>query len=197
MKMDDTSKLIAAGIGLVTLIIWVILPVLSFVFVIPLYLINGFWLAYRFNQLGILLMLFPLLMILMPLSGDKKLTIGAGVLNMIMCLAVFFARKALIVHGNLGWLFKSASALISALGSFLNVTITEANISTYIDVACENFLVGGLGLWLSLVASVIYVFYVTVFGNQVKPTPINKTQTSSQQISSKATAPSKGFSHRT
>lgn len=199
MKMDNTSRLIAAGIGAVTLALWLILPVYSFTFVIPLFMINGIMLAFNVNQLGIVLLLFPLLMILAPLTGEKKFAIGAGALTVVMCIVAFLLRKTMIVRGNLGWLFKTASLLISNLGSFANVTITEANIDSYITLACDNFLMGGLGLWLSMIASVIYIVFVLTFSQETMP-KASSTSAGGQQNGNRSgytSGASKGFSHRT
>ena len=204
MKMDNTSRLIAAGIGLVALVLWLILPVLSFSFIVPpfltvpLFMMNGYMLSFQINQLMMLVLLFPLAMILIPLTGDKKLTITAGVLNLIACLTVFLLKKQIITGGNLRWLFSAASALINKIGEFVNAPVTEANIDTYISVACDNFLMGGLGLWLTMAASVIYIVAVVIFGQLSVPssTPTNPSGTQNQGTG-RTTGSTKGYSHRT
>lgn len=199
MKMDNTSRLIAAGVGLVTLVLWLVLPVLSFVFVIPLFMVNGIMLATHVNQIGIFFILFPLMMMLIPLSGNKKLSIIAGALNIIICLAVFLFRKALIINGNLAWLYRSASLLISSLGSFAGVTITEANINSYIQIACDSFLMGGIGLWLSMITSIVYIAVILVFGQMVSQKPNSTFGGTGTAGGRKINSPgaSAGYSHRT
>ena len=163
MKMDQTSRLIAAIGGTVALIIWLVLPIYAFVIIIPLFHITGYRLAMSLNQITIIFLIFPLLMALVPLSGEKRFCIWAGVLNLIACLVILLAKKEIIVNGNMKWLFQSAGALISGLGSSMGQTITESNFSSYIGVACDNFLIGGLGLWINLVLSLVYVIFITLF----------------------------------
>ena len=197
MKMESTSRLIAAAIGVVVLVLWMVLPVFTFYLVVPLYMINGYMLAFHVNQVGIIFLLFPLLMAVIPLTGDKKLSVGVGALNFVMCLVVFFARKALIVGGNLRWLFTAASTLISSLGSVVGVSITEANLDSYIGVACDSFLMGGIGLWLCLLASVIYIVVVLLFSQYSVPNQMGSSGPRAQQTNKVTTSPSKGYSHRT
>lgn len=195
-KMDNTTRLVAAGIGLLVLVLWLVLPVLTFSAVIPLFMINGFMLAYRVNQLAILFLLFPLFMTIAPLGGDKKITIIAGILNMVMCLALFLLRKQIIVQGNLGFLFKAGSALITGLGAAMGVTITEGNIDSYINVACDSFLFGGIGLWTCLIVSVIYIAFVLIFSQQMIPGTTPRSGSGSSTGRAASSGPSKGYSHR-
>lgn len=205
MKMDSGSRIVLACAGAAAFIFWLVLPVYSFCIVIPLFNLNGLRLAMTFNQIMIIFLLVPILMALIPLSGEKKYCIGAGALGLIACLVALLAKKPIIVGGNIKWLFQSAGALISGLGSALGQTITESNFSSYIDVACDNFLIGGLGLWINLIISFAYLIYAGVFakegnenagssGTPRRDIPQNPTRTPSG--SSVSTTPTR-TSHRT
>ncbi len=163
MKMDQGSRLIASAAGAIALIVWLVLPIYAFVIIIPLFHITGYRLAMSLNQIAILFLLFPLLMALVPLSGEKRYCICAGVLNLVACLVLLLIKKPMVVNGNLKWMFQSAGALISGLGSSVGQTITESNFSSYIEIACDNFLIGGLGLWINLIISFAYVVFVAMF----------------------------------
>ncbi len=163
MKIDQRSTIILAAAGVLLIAIWLILPVYSFTIVIPLFLINGFMLAFQLNQFMALFLLVPILLVLAPLSGQKKFCVIAGGLSLITCLLLLILKKPIIMNGNLKWLFQSAGGLIRGLGSFLGVQITENNLDANMELACNQFLLGGLGLWLSILISFVYLIFSVMF----------------------------------
>lgn len=205
MKMNQTSKSIAACAGAVSIIIWLVLPIYAFVVIIPLFQITGYRLAMSFNQIAILFLFAPVLMTIAPFSGEKRYCIWAGIINCIALLILLIIKKPIVANGNLKWLFQSAGSLINGVGSALGQTITENNFSSYIQVICDNFLVGGIGLWINLILGFAYIVFVSMFSkeestNKTSAGPIQRnirqTQSSGSSGSSVATPPTR-TSHRT
>ena len=132
---ENTMLLLAAGCGVLILLLWAFLPVLSFVVVLPLFNINGLTLAQRFNVISVVFFLFPLFMIIAAVCKSRKLCLIAGGLTVFADIMVFVLKKQLVLNGNLNWLYSSAKALITAIGNWAGYTITEANIITSLMLA--------------------------------------------------------------
>ena len=157
MRMNGTIRIVAAVLAFVAAVVWALLPVLSFTFIVPLFSLNGCNMAYYFSQITFVCFLCPLLMMLAPLCNDKRICIGAGALDIIMCVVVMICKSQIIIGGNLRWLYNSASLLIGQISSVAGIEITEANLQSYIQIACDNFLVPGIGFILHLVITFVYL----------------------------------------
>lgn len=199
MSPNYTNRLIIAAIGLIVLVIWLVLPVISF-FPVPL-LINGILLAWRVNQVvGFLFMLVPIMMIILPFISNKMVCVGAGALNAVLCLLTLILGKTIILTGNLRWVFTLGSGLIQQIASWFGQTIDGSNVNDAIGFLCDNLLAGGIGLWLSLIISIIYSVLAGVLGFDTVSRP-NVTgggsRTTTVSSAPKTNTSTQRYSHRT
>lgn len=201
MKIDKNILTLAlTAIGALCLAAWLLLPVLSFSIVIPLFGINGLHLALNVSNLTMLCLVVLLAMTLMPLTQNKLLCIVCGTVSMVMCIVVLLLREPIITHGNLGWLYSAASLLISNIGSMFGETITAENIGLYIKLICDQFLVGGLGMWAVMGLSMIYIIAAAVMPDSVsggRSGSVRMDSASHTRVTGTASSASKGFTHRT
>ena len=155
MTNNTMNRLIVAACGAIILVIWLILPVISF-FPVPL-LIDGVLLAWRVNQIvGFLLMMVIIMMIILPFFCKKEICIGIGALNAVLCLLTLILGKTIIMTGNLRWVFALGSGLIQQIASWFGQSISASNVNEAISFLCDNLLAGGIGLWISLILSIVY-----------------------------------------
>lgn len=201
MKIDKNILTLAmVAIGAACLAAWLLLPVLSFNIVIPLFGINGLHLALNVSNLTMLCLVVLLAMTFVPLTQNKMLCIITGVVSMVMCIVVLLLREAIITHGNLGWLYTAASLLITNIGSMFGETITAENIGMYIKLICDQFLVGGLGMWGVMGLSLIYIVAAALMSDSVssgRPVTGSMSTSSHTRVTGSTTSASKGFTHRT
>ncbi len=170
--MKGKNGAILSGIALIDLIIWLVLPVLSFVFLVPLFNINGWNLAMNFNQIMLIPAALILLMIVCPLFNNRNLMIVVGVLQVICSVLVIIFRKDILLSGNLNWLYASAKLLIDQLATMTGANITSANLNSFMDTVVTNFLQLGIGYIIHAVLTLAYLLLAALVpvGTEAKNT---------------------------
>ena len=198
--MDQNMKrLILAACGVASIVLWLVLPIYSFL-PIPL-LINGIMMINNINQIGILFLLFMVAMIIVPFLNNKIATAVTGAVNAVAALMSLFVARPMFMNGNLRWVFLLGTSLIQKIVSFFGYSITTENVQDAIKFLCDNFMQGGVGLWLWLVISLVYAALAFVLDigtlSRTRTKSVSTENSSIQHSGTSSNSPSKGFSHRT
>ena len=165
-KKTPMLRIVLAVIALLAALAWLVLPVLSFTFVIPLFSLNGYGLVFYFNQMMMPALLVVVMMIVAALIGDRRMILAVGLADIAMCVAVMLLKKEIVTGGDLKWLYTSASLLIEQIGKLAGVTVTESTLNSYVELACDNFLKPGAGLWIHMILGLVYVIVERRVGNE-------------------------------
>ena len=133
--MRRDLALAEAGISLLSIILWSILPVFSFVLLIPLANLDGWTLSTRINQALLLPMGLSVLMIAAAVVNNRLLMQVLGMLQIVLCVLVLVFRKELVMHGSLNWVVSLLKVILEKLGNLIHLDISQESIDTALDAA--------------------------------------------------------------
>lgn len=170
--MKKPMNLLQAALAVVGGIAWTVFPVLSLVFIVRLFSMDGWTLAMRFNEIMLLPYLFMIMMLIAALIGNKKASLIACALNVITCIVLVALRKSILVGGNIRWLYDTASVLLNPLAQQLNISITVDNIG---QIICD-YMIPGTGFWVHMACSLGY-FLISLLNPETKNTTGGATGT--------------------
>lgn len=184
-----------AGLSVVGIVLWMILPVFSFVFVVPIFGLTGWRIAYSFNQLMFFPIAFTLFMAIAALTGKRQLMQVAAILEVIVCILIVIFKKDILLTGNLNWLYTASKILVDSIGSLAGVAITQENFNLVLDTVAVNFLQPGLGFVIHGLCVLAYLI-ISFIAPEEKKYGYSSGRSSTQ--SSTPSAPRKtGYNHRT
>jgi hypothetical protein len=159
MKLHPNYFLLACSV--LMLLLFSILPVASFVVVIPLFHINGIIFATIYNAIMFLPIIIALLMIFMSLVNQRNTSLALSIIALVGIVLIGIFMKSIIVNGNLKWLKGSASLLISAINS-TNGSSSIADIGQSIDWIASNFMILGIGYYAYAILALVYAVIAVV-----------------------------------
>lgn len=203
MKREMTF--VQMGLSAVSILVWLLLPVFSFVVVVPLFGIIGWSLSIRINQLMLFIVFGGILMIVGALINNRKLMITAGVLEIVLVILSFVFRKDILLGGNFKWIYNSATILVKKVPEVVGVDTSSWDIQQIVTYIVDNFLQPGIGGIIHAVCTLVYLI-IAICASESKP--IIQTGSSAGSASSSGTGSTStfntntnhqntGFTHRT
>lgn len=143
MKRELTY--VQMGLSGISLLAWFLLPIYSFIVVIPLFNISGWNLVLRINQLTLFVLLGSILMIVAALMNNRKFMITSAVLEAIIVILTVVFRKNILLGGNFKWIYNSAALLVKKVPEIVGVDTSGWDIQQVITYVVDNLLQFGLG----------------------------------------------------
>ncbi len=151
---------ILIGVAVLSMLVWFILPVFSFVLVVPLYNITGMTLANRINQLMFIPLVLGAVMVVGAVLRNKPVMIAAAAIQLLVAVLTMAFKKECIVEGNGKFIIDTASLLINSLKDqiqqWTGTTITAESIREIINVLA-NYMQPGLGWVLHAILTAAYL----------------------------------------
>ena len=193
MKREFSYVLI--GVAVLSMIVWFVLPVFSFVLAIPLYNITGMTLANRINQLMFIPLVLGAIMVVGAAMKNKPIMITAAVIQLLTAILTMVFKKECIVEGNGKFIVDTATLLLNALKDqiqqWTGTSITGENIREIINIL-SNYIQPGLGWVLHIIITAAYLLIACLApvaksssssgtGDPSPTAPINMTYTSPQR----------------
>ena len=201
--MKRELSFVQMGLSVISIVTWFLLPVLSFVIIIPLFNISGWNLALHINQLMLFVLLGGILMLIAALVNNRKMMIVAGALEIIIVILSFIFRKQVLLGGNFKWIYNSATLLVSKVPEVVGVDTSSWDIQQIIKYVVENFLQPGIGGIIHGICTLAYLI-IAICASKEKPIigtkNTNGTGTNSKSSSTfntNTTHQRTGYSHRT
>ena len=147
------------GVSLISMILWFLLPVFSFVLIVPLFHITGWSLCLRVNQIMLISLALAIFMFVAALTNQRTLMIVSGLLQVVCIVLTVIFRKAILLEGNLKWIYTSAQLLITAIPNLeiSGTQITAENLRDVVTLITDNYMQVGLGFILHAILTLIYV----------------------------------------
>ncbi len=181
MKIHPNFAQLACAV--LMLVLYCLLPVVSFVVVVPLLHINGIVFATMLNAIMFLPIILSILLIFFSLFNQRKLSLIVSILSIIGIIVIGILIKAIIVNGNLKWLKGSTTLLMNALNNADSAS-GIMDISQSIDWIASNFLVLGLGYYAYVLLTVVFAILVAVTSENTDTPPVNLKQNMVQPANS-------------
>ena len=126
------------GVAVLSMLVWFILPVFSFVLVVPLYNITGMTLANRINQLMFIPLVLGLVMIAGAVMRNRPVMITTAAIQLLVAILTMAFKKECIVEGNGKFIVDTATLLLNAvkdqIQQWLGVSVSGENIREFINV---------------------------------------------------------------
>lgn len=153
---------VEAGLSALSLLVWFVLPIFSFVLIIPLFSILGWNMAFTINQILLIPMALALLMLIAALVNNRPLMIIAGVLQLIMFILTIVLRKDLLLGGNIRWIYTSAKLLLDKAKDAAGFQFGADDLNAAITFIIDNYMQIGIGLILHGICVVAYLLIAGV-----------------------------------
>lgn len=159
------------GVSGLSIVLWFVLPVFSFILIIPLFNISGWNLCMNINQIMLIPLVIGVLMLVAALINNRTLMIVSGILQAVCIILTIIFRKDILLGGNLKWIYTSAQLLLNAIPNqeIAGVKITSENLKEVVTLITDNYLQMGLGLILHSVCTLIYLMIAFVAPAEIKP----------------------------
>ena len=189
------------GLSILSVVAWLILPVFSFVLLIPLFNIIGWNLAFTINQIMLIPLLFGLLMLLAAFLNNRSLMITSAILQIIMFVLTIIFRKQILLGGNIKWIYTSAQLLLGKVKELAGLQFDANDLNNTITFIIDNYMQVGLGMILHGFFVFIYAM-IAIFAPQKNDTKKNRnngTNGTDQQSVPRyvPTQQNTGYKHRT
>lgn len=193
------------GVSIISIGLWFLLPVFSFILVVPLFNISGWNLCMNINQIMLVPMAIGVLMLVAALINNRSLMIVSGILQVISIVLTMVFRKDILLGGNLKWIYSSAQILLNAIPNheIAGIKITSDNLKDVVALITDNYMQMGIGLILHAICTLIYLLVAFIAPAEIKPfssgtsgTGISGTA-NTNSISSFTPNTKTGYNHRT
>ena len=159
------------GISVISMTLWFLLPIFSFVVIVPLFHISGWNLCMHINQIMLISLGISILMLIAALINHRTLMIVAGLLQAVFAILTIVFRKDFLLEGNLKWIYSSAQLLLNAIPN-LNVSgvqITSESLREVVQLIADNYMQMGIGFILHAVCVLIYILIAFMAPAETKP----------------------------
>lgn len=198
--MKREVSFVQMGLAGASLLVWFLLPVLSFVILIPIFSISGWNLAININQLTLFVLFGGALMVLGAAMNNRKLMITAGVLEILFIVICFIFRKNVLLGGNIKWIYNSATLLVKKVPEIVGVDTSSWDIKQVVTYVVENLLQPGVGSIIHGICTLLYLI-IAICAPEAKPiySSGNKSGTtgSVSHFNTEKTHQNTGYTHRT
>ena len=198
--MKREFSFVQMGLSLIAMTLWFVLPIFSFVVIVPLFNVSGWNLCMHINQMMLIPLVVGMIMLIGALINNRTLMIASGLIQVVCIILTVVFRKEILLEGNLKWIYSSAQLLLKAIPNLQvsGVQINAENLREVVTLIVNNYMQMGLGLILHGLSTIVYVLISFVAPEEKKPFTAGSTGNGSAGTTA-SFAPSKktGYNHRT
>ena len=199
--MKRTLSYAEMGLSAVSIILWLLLPVFSFVIIVPLFNISGLNLSIHINQIMLISLAIGIMMVAAAAINNRMMMIVAGLLQAVFIVITIVLRKDILLNGNLRWIYTSAQLLLDAVPNLeiSGVQITSEKLREVIALVVNNYMQMGLGFILHAVCTLAYILLACMAPSETRSSFSGTTGgTGSSGTTATFTPNSRtGYKHRT
>jgi len=198
--MKREFSFVQMGLSLIAMTLWFVLPIFSFVVIVPLFNVSGWNLCMHINQMMLIPLVVGMIMLIGALINNRTMMIASGLIQVVCIILTVVFRKEILLEGNLKWIYSSAQLLLKAIPNLevSGVQINAENLREVVTLIVNNYMQMGLGLILHGLSTLVYVLISFAAPEEKKPFTAGGAGSGSAGTTA-SFAPSKktGYNHRT